>query len=100
MLASTAILFALRHCHVQLMAHQRRSRAERILALEASKTADLSLGYASSGLALRRPKGKDLVVERLAGWALGRLCAILANSRFLRTISGTGNELRTPTPRA
>ena len=60
------------------MAHPRRSRAERILALEASKTADLSLGYASSGLALRRPKGKDLVVERLAGWALGRLCAILA----------------------
>ena len=46
------------------MAHPRRSRGERILALEASKTADLSLGYASSGLALRRPKGKHLVVER------------------------------------
>ena len=82
------------------MAHPRRSRAERILALEASKTADLSLGYASSGLALRRPKGKDLAAERSRVVERWRKTGFPAKSPLLGIISGTGNDDRAPPARA
>ena len=62
--------------------------------LEPTKTADLSFGYASSVQTLRRPEDAHLAVERLRGSALGRLCAILANSRFFADYLGNGE--RTP----
>ena len=43
-----------------------KAAASEFWPLEATKTADLSLGYATSVLTLRRPKDAHLAVERLA----------------------------------
>ena len=82
------------------MAHPRRSRGERILAAGGHKDGRFVVRIRILCPDAPQTHGHPSREGAIGGVRARDLCAILANLRFLRTISGTGNELRARTPRA